>query len=87
MAVTNDFFSAKSDKNKYNVVLAVPVDILISKQYIENEMIIPSFHTSVGSHLTSGQASSRTRLQEDTPPGGHASRRTRLQADTPPAKL
>ena len=40
----------------------------------------------VGSHLSSGQASSRTCLQEDTPPGGHASRRTRLQADTPPGR-
>ena len=40
----------------------------------------------VGSHLSSGQASRRTRLQADMPPGGHASRRTRLQADTPPGR-
>ena len=33
----------------------------------------------VGSHLSSGQASRRTRLQADTPPG-----RTLLQEDTPP---
>ena len=36
-------------------------------------------HMMVGSHLSSGQASRRTRLQADMPPGGHASRRTRLQ--------
>ena len=45
---------------------------------------------SIGSHLSSGQASRRTCLQADTPPGGHASRadtppgRTLLQEDIPP---
>jgi len=34
--------------------------------------------TPVGSHLSSGQASSRTCLQKDTPPGGQASRRAGL---------
>ena len=38
----------------------------------------------VGSHLSSGQAPSRTCLQEDRPPGGQASRRTGLQEDRPP---
>ena len=51
--------------------------LILYSQIIDDTLKDPG--RKVGSHLSSGQASRRTRLQADTPPGGHASRRTRLQ--------